>query len=142
MLQSLLRPADVRDVLSEAARVLRPGGLLGLDLVPDLPRWSEYHRRVRLRGSSTRGAQLTLIETVRQDRRRRLTIFDEEFLERRGRRTTRHSFQLSFRTTSLARVTHDLARAGFARPMVYGGYAREPWTAESDAWVLIARREP
>ena len=142
MLQSLLRPVDVRAALAEAARVLRPGGLLGLDLVPDLTRWDEYRRRVRLRGRAAAGTRLTLVETVRQDRRRRVTVFDEEFIRRRGRRTTRHRFQLTFRTMTLARISSDLAAAGFGAPMVFGGYAREPWTPDADAWVLLARKAP
>ena len=33
------------------------------------------------------------------------------------------------------------AGAGFGAPLVFGGYAREPWTPDADAWVLLARKE-
>ena len=49
------------------------------------PHWREYQNRVQLRGRAGR-AHLTLVETVRQDRARRLTIFEQCYRERRGRR--------------------------------------------------------
>ena len=42
ILQSLTRERDLAATLASVGRVLRRGGLFGLDLVPDLPRWSEY----------------------------------------------------------------------------------------------------
>src|SRR5436190_3094401 len=72
MLQSLLTDHDLTATLVSVARVLRPGATFGIDLVPDVPRWREYYNRVQLRGPTTDGARLTLIESVRQDRRRRL----------------------------------------------------------------------
>ena len=42
-------------------------------LVPDVPKWREYSDRIQLRGRAAGGAHLTLIESVRQDRRRRVT---------------------------------------------------------------------
>ena len=44
MLQSLLSDADFDAVIGSAARVLARGGILGIDLVPDLSRWREYKR--------------------------------------------------------------------------------------------------
>ncbi len=78
ILQSLTRERDLRATLESVAGVVRKGGLFAIDLVPDLPRWSEYDRRVSLAGRRGRG-HLTLTESVRQDRRRGLTIFDQEY---------------------------------------------------------------
>ena len=50
MLQSLLRERDLSATLQSIARVLRPGALFGIDLVADLPNWSEYRRELRLSG--------------------------------------------------------------------------------------------
>src|SRR4030095_14436918 len=88
ILQSLTRERDLTDTLASVARVLRRGGLFAMDLVPDLPRWSEYKRRVSLRGTHGARKQITLIESVKQDRRLRLTIFDQEYIERDGRHRT------------------------------------------------------
>ena len=76
ILQSLTRERDLEATLQSVARVLRPRGLFGLDLVPDLPRWSEYRRRTSLEGRKDSKTDVTLIESVRQDRRRKLTIFE------------------------------------------------------------------
>ena len=44
ILQSLLSERDLRATLESAHRVLKPGGVLGVDLVPDVPQWREYRR--------------------------------------------------------------------------------------------------
>lgn len=141
MLQSLLDDADLEATLREAARLCRRGGLLGVDLVPDLPRWAEHGPRVSLRGRRRNGAAITLTEAVRQDRRRGLTIFDEEYVERRGRSTTRrHRFTLTFRTRSVPEVAGRLERAGFRLEAALGDYHGQPWDERADTWILLARR--
>ena len=60
ILQSLTKESDLAAALASVARVLRKGGLFGIDLVPDLPRWSEYDRRVSLAGRRGRSTTLTL----------------------------------------------------------------------------------
>jgi ubiquinone/menaquinone biosynthesis C-methylase UbiE len=148
ILQSLTRERDLRATLESVARVLRPGGLLGIDLVPDLPRWSEYDRRVSLSGPSTSlgrsrragGARLTLIESVRQDPARRLTIFDQEYVVSRGRQRQVHRFALTFRTLSVPQMSARLERAGFRIQAVLGDYHGGPWDSRADVWVILAAR--
>jgi SAM-dependent methyltransferase len=140
LLQSLVRPADLTQLLAEAARVLRPGGVLGVDLVPDLPKWQEYRGLVSLKGRSAHGGHITLVESVRQDRRRGLTIFDEEFTERRGRQVERRTFSLTFRTVALPAVVAQLEAAGFRIDAVLGDYRGAAWHDEADVWVIVARK--
>lgn len=140
LFQSLLRESDLAMLLDEVRRVLRPGGLFGIDLVPDLPKWHEYNEQVSLRGKGPRGGQLTLVESVRQDRRRKLTIFDETFIERIGRTTTRHAFSLTFRTLSLPDVVERVAGAGFTVERLLGDYRGGRWTDDSEVWVILARK--
>src|SRR5829696_579176 len=91
ILQSLIRPRDLTATLASVARVVAPGGTFGIDLVPDVPKWREYSNRVQLRGRAG-AAHLTLIESVRQDPRRRLTTFEQKYVERRGAETREHRF--------------------------------------------------
>jgi hypothetical protein len=140
VLQSLTRERDLRATLDSVARVLRRDGLFGIDLVPDLPRWSEYRRRRSLRGSSGRGATLTLIESVRQDRRHGLTIFDQEYVERRGRARQTHRFALTFRTLSVHQMARCLEKSGFTVQAVLGDYDGGPWDDRADVWIILARR--
>lgn len=140
LLQSLVREADLVATIAEIARVLRKGGLLGIDLVPDLTTWAEYERRVSLKGRTELGGRVTLIESVRQDRRRRLTIFDEEFVEVRGRKTTRHRFSLTFRTLALPEIIARVEAAGFRIEATAGDYRGGPWTEQSDVWIIKARK--
>lgn len=140
MLQSLLSDRDLRATLDSVAGVLPRGGIFGIDLVPDLPRWQEYNRRVSLRGEVAGGGRLTLVETVRQDPARHLTIFDQEFIEHRRGRRTRHRFSLIFRTLSVRQVTGRLERAGFTIDAVLGDYRGEAWSPAADVWVIVARR--
>jgi SAM-dependent methyltransferase len=140
ILQSLTRERDLRATLSSVARVLRRGGLFAMDLVPDLPRWNEYKRRASIRGRRGTRSTITLIESVRQDRRRQLTIFDQEYVERRGRERTVHRFALTFRTLSIPQMTRRLADAGFTVDAVLGDYQGGPWDARADVWVILARK--
>jgi SAM-dependent methyltransferase len=141
ILQSLVRERDLTATLESVARVTVPGGLLGIDLVPDLPRWAEYRRHVSLRGTGLRrGTHLTLVESVRQDRRRRLTVFDQEYVERRGRARRVHQFSLVFRTLSVPQMRRRVERAGFRVEAVLGGYDGGPWDTRADVWLILARR--
>jgi len=142
ILQSLLRERDLAAALSEMHRVLRPGASFGMELVADLPSWQPYRRRVSLQGWRDRpgGAHVTLVETVRQDRARRLTIFDQEFVERRGRRRRAHRFSLTFRTLSVPQMARRLEKAGFAVTALLGDYRGGPWDPRADVWVILSRK--
>jgi SAM-dependent methyltransferase len=107
ILQSLIRPNDLASTLASVARVIASGGTFGLDLVPDVPKWREYRNRVQLRGWSN-GAHVTLVESVSQDRARRLTTFEQRFVERRGRVKREHRFALTFRTLTVPQMSRQL----------------------------------
>ena len=139
ILQSLLRDRDLRDTLVSARAALAPDGRFGIDLVPDLPGWREYEREVSLRGRRRGSAtRLTLVESVRQDRSRRLTHFDQEFIERRGRARSVRRFSLTFRTLSLRQMTARLRTAGFAIESVAGDYDGGAWHPDAEACVVVA----
>jgi SAM-dependent methyltransferase len=139
ILQSLTRERDLRAALDSVGGVLRRGGLFGIDLVPDLPRWNEYRRRTSLTGPRGRGT-IKLVESVRQDRARKLTIFDHEYIERRGRTRSVHRFTLTFRTLSVREMSRRLERAGFHVQSVLGDYQGGPWDDRADVWVILARK--
>ena len=142
ILQSLLHERDLASTLDDVHRVLQPNGMFGLELVADLPSWEEYRQRVSLKGWRGRrgGSHVTLVETVRQDRARRRTIFDQEFTERRGGRSRVHRFSLAFRTLSVPQMTRRLERAGFAVAALLGDYRGGPWDARADVWIILARK--
>ena len=140
VLQSLTRERDLTAALSSVARVLPRGATFGIDLVPDVPNWSEYRNKVQLRGKTTGGAHLTLVESVRQDPRRSLTTFEQRYLERRGRRTTTHCFELTFRTLSISQMARRLERAGFSVETVLGDYRGRPWDERADVWIILAKK--
>ena len=141
MLQSLTRERDLRATLDSVHGVLRRGGLFAIDLVPDLPRWSEYDRRVSLSGRRGQG-RITLTESVRQDPRRGLTIFDQEYEERRGDKTTVNRFALTFRTISIPLMRRRLEAAGFRVEALLGDYDGGPLDLRADVWIILARRNP
>ena len=139
MLQSLTRDRDLRATLASVHGVLPRGGLFAIDLVPDLPRWSEYDRRVSLSGRRG-GCHVTLIESVRQDEGKGLTIFDQEYQERRGRQKTIHRFSLTFRTISIPQMRRRLEEAGFRIDALLGDYQGGPLDLRADVWIILARR--
>ena len=140
VLQSLIRNCDLRQALLSVRDVLRPGGTLAIDLVPELPTWQECERQVSLRGRRGAETRISLIESVRQDHARRITIFDQEFVERRGRARRVRRFKLVFRTLSIRQMTGRLRRAGFRIERVSGDYQGGAWQADAPTWVIIARR--
>src|SRR6185295_4163955 len=84
VLQSLTSERQLLAAIDSVRRVLARGGRFAIDLVPDLTTWPEYRRKKTLSGRMG-GARVTLVESVRQDRRRRLTIFDQDYVTvRRG----------------------------------------------------------
>jgi SAM-dependent methyltransferase len=141
VLQSLLREADLRDTLRSVHDVLTPGGRLVIELVADLASWQEYRGATRLRGwRPGRKSHLTLVESVRQDRRKRLTLFEQEFVERRGGATVRKRFSLAFRTLSVPQMTRRLETAGLRVTSRLGSYDGAPWTRKAETWILVAER--
>ena len=139
ILQSLLRDRDLAATLQAVARVLPPGGTFGIDLVPDVPQWREYRNRTQLKGRLG-GRQLTLIESVRQERRRRLTIFEQRYIERRGDEVIEHRFELKFRTLPMREMIRRVEKAGFAIDAVLGDYRGRPWDERADVWIILATR--
>jgi ubiquinone/menaquinone biosynthesis C-methylase UbiE len=144
VLQSLVRERDLKATLAAVHEVLEPRGTFGIELVADLPAWDEYRQRVSLKGwRKTRGgSHLTLVESVRQDKARKLTIFDQEFTERRGRRRRTHRFSLTFRTLTVPQMIRRLEKAGFAITALLGDYRGGPWDARAEVWVILATKRP
>jgi ubiquinone/menaquinone biosynthesis C-methylase UbiE len=140
ILQSLLSDDDLNATLQSVARVAAPGAAFGIDLVSDLPDWKEYTKRVRLRGRLGQRASLTLVESVRQDEARRLTIFDQEYVERQGGKSSVHRFSLSFRTLSIQEMASRLERADFRVDAVLGDYDGSPWDPRAEVWLILASR--
>ncbi len=139
ILQSLTREADLKATLASVRSVLRRGGLLVIDLVPDLPRWDEYDNHTSLSGRGPGGRRITLVESVRQDVKRGLTIFDQQYIEARGGQRRIQRFSLTFRTLSVRQMSNRLEAAGFEIRAVLGDYQGGPWDTRSDTWVIIAR---
>ena len=141
ILQSLIRESDLKATLTAVARVLAPGGTFGVDLVPDLPVWKEYRDKVRFRGVRSGGkSRITLVESVRQDRAKQQTIFDQEFIEQRGRARTSRRFSLVFRTLTVPQMAKRLENAGFRIKAVLGDYNGAPWDPRADVWLILAEK--
>jgi ubiquinone/menaquinone biosynthesis C-methylase UbiE len=140
ILQSLLHERDLAAALASVRSVLAPGGLFGLELVADLPSWREYSNRVTLRGRRGNGARIALTESVRQDRTRKLTLFDQEYVERMGRRVTRKRFTLTFRTLTVHEMAARLEKADLQVTALLGDYHGAPWDLRAEAWIILAQK--
>jgi hypothetical protein len=141
VLQSLLRERDLAATLESVRHVLRPGGSFGIELVADLPSWKEYRKRISLSGWRGRrgGAHVTLVETVRQNKARGLTIFDQEFTERRDHKRRSRRFALTFRTLSVPQMARRLVKAGFEITALLGDYHGAPWDPRAEVWMILSR---
>ena len=81
-----------------------------------------------------------LIESVKQDRRKHITRFEQEFVEGRGRSVTRKKFSLAFRTLSVPQMVQRLEKAGLEVSALLGDYQGGPWDLRADVWIILARR--
>jgi ubiquinone/menaquinone biosynthesis C-methylase UbiE len=141
MLQSLLDEQLLRATLKDVRRVLSRGGILGLELVADLPAWDEYRDRVTLQGKrGPHGKPIKLIESVMQDRRKHITRFEQEFVEGRGRSATRRRFSLAFRNLTVPQMVERLKRAGLDVVALLGDYQGGPWDLRAEVWIILARK--
>jgi SAM-dependent methyltransferase len=141
ILQSLLEERDLAETLQAVHACLAPGGVFGLELVADLPAWREYSNRVTLRGRRPNGARITLRESVRQDRRRKLTVFDQVYEERYGTKVATKRFTLTFRTLTVHEMASRLQAAGFDAVTLLGDYRGSPWDLRAEAWILLAQKK-
>jgi ubiquinone/menaquinone biosynthesis C-methylase UbiE len=139
ILQSLLDEKLLAATLKDVHRVIARGGIFGLELVADLPAWEEYSNQKSL--SSQRGPNgkpIALIESVKQDRRKHITHFEQEFVEGLGRSVTRKKFSLAFRTLTVPQMVQRLEAAGFEVAALLGDYQGGPWDMRADVWIILA----
>jgi hypothetical protein len=139
ILQSLTREQDLAATLASVAAAMPKGGRFGIDLVPELPRWSEYEARKTMSGRMA-GGTVSLVESVVQDRARRLTTFNQRYVTTRNGERRHHLFTLTFRTLTIRQMSTRLERAGFGIDVVLGDYQGGPWDARADVWVILATK--
>ena len=107
--------------------MLARNGTFGLELVADLPAWDEYSNRVTFRSKrGPHGKPIQLIESVKQDRRKHITRFEQEFVEGRGKSATRKKFSLAFRTLIVPQMVQRLEKAGLEVSALLGDYQGGP----------------
>lgn len=141
ILQSLLDEKLLSATLKDVRRVLTKDGRFGVELVADLPAWEEYSNRTTFRSQrGPNGKPIVLIESVKQDRRKHLTRFEQEFVEGRGKSATRKKFTLAFRTLSVPQMVQRLEKAGLQVSAVLGDYQGGPWDMRADVWIILAGR--
>ena len=140
MLQSLTSERDLRATLDAVDGVLRRGGLFAIDLVPDLPRWAEYDRRVSLSGRRGRGPDPPdrIGPSGSPQRADDLRSGVRGAARRRAQAVKR--FSLTFRTISVPQMRRRLERAGFRIDAVLGDYDGGPLDARADVWIILARK--
>jgi SAM-dependent methyltransferase len=139
VLQSLIRARDLTAALQSVARVLPRGGEFGLDLVPDVKNWDEYTNQRRFHGRAG-AAMLTLYESVRRDRRRGLTTFEERYVVERGRQVREHRFDLVFRTLTMPAMTRLLRPGGLRHRGDAGRLPPRALARDADVWIILAKK--
>ena len=140
ILQSLLDERLLMATLKDVGRVLTPKGTFGLELVADLPAWEEYSNKTTFRSPrGPHGKPIALIESVTQDRRKHITRFEQEFVEGRGKGTTRRKFSLAFRTLTVPEMVDRLEKAGLEVTALLGDYQGGAWDLRAEVWIILAR---
>jgi ubiquinone/menaquinone biosynthesis C-methylase UbiE len=141
ILQSLLDEKLLTATLKDVRRVLTARGTFGLELVADLPAWEEYSNKTTFRSPrGPHGKPIALVESVKQDYKKHITRFEQEFVEGRGKSATRKKFSLAFRTLSVPQMVHRLEKAGLQVSALLGDYQGGPWDIRAEVWIILARR--
>ena len=86
------------------------------------------------------GARVTPHRIGAAGSRRKLTLFDQEYVERLGREVTRKQFTLTFRTLTVHEMASRLEEAGLEVEALLGDYQGAPWDIRAEAWIILARR--
>ena len=121
------------------SRVLAPGGVFGLDLVPDVPRWQEFAPRepARHARSAWRAGDA---DRIRASGPRSRPDHLRPGVRRRHRPRAPHASLLAdiSRTVGIQPLRRRLERAGFRIDAVLGSYDGAPWDPRADVWVILA----
>jgi hypothetical protein len=135
------------DCLDSIQQHLRPGGLFAIDLLHARPDWLAAPRgSLRddlLQPIPEQGITLSRAESVvSTDLARQVRVIRSiyETIDDSGRVLDKRFVEWPYRWTHRLEAEHLLHRAGFDLEAVYGGYRREPFTSESEAMVLLARK--
>jgi ubiquinone/menaquinone biosynthesis C-methylase UbiE len=141
VLNDFLDAADRRFVFTEFARILRPGGVLALDV----REWDEtVHRKrdeplFRKSVSTSRGTLTFSSVTSLDEETKQLLISEEHVLNTgSGEQTTTYEFVMQCWTRD--EVETSLDAAGFDGAAFYGAYDRTIAPGETDRLAVIATR--
>jgi SAM-dependent methyltransferase len=143
----LLEPADQLATLERIAAHLRPEGVLAIDLMHPRPEWiaapAGSMRDDLLAYSTAHGFTLSRVESVvSTDLSRQIRVIRSayEAIDDHGAVVAKRFVEWPYRWIHRFEAEHLLARAGFDVEAVYGGYAREAFTADSATMLILARK--
>lgn len=125
-------------------RHIRPGGVVALDLLNPSPEWllePPGGLRQDLVEELDGGAVLRTEAAVTTDRARQVRVIRSiyEVIDARGD-SQKRVVEWPFRYTYRFEAELLLEAAGFEVDAVYGGYAKEAFTSDSDTMLLLAER--
>jgi SAM-dependent methyltransferase len=144
----LTSPDDALSFLGNAAAHLKPGGLLGIEVsafrpeelaaLPGAPALQHDLTRELPNGGALERFSVSHYDAAEQLLSMRLfyELYDES-----GVMHERRSGNLEIRPTTRDELTLMLRLAGFTVQEAYGGFDGEPFTAESDHLIVLARRD-
>ena len=134
------RPRSRGDAESVASRSAARRHSSGSISSPTCRTGTSTTNRVQLQAARTAGgAHLTLVESVRQDRARRLTDLRAALRASAAAGVDASiGSTLTFRTLSVPQMTRRLERAGFRCRALLGDYRGRPWDERADVWIILA----
>ena len=141
----LLEDDDQLRALAAIRAHLRSGGILVLDLLNPSPQWAARATGLPVQDlfQESPDGELAISRSewvVDTDEARRIRVTRSVYEIRRRGTTEFRTVEWPFRYIDRQQAEELLAAAGFSLTQVFGGYAREPYEADSPALLTVARR--
>lgn len=140
-LQCVLERACRQRILSEARRVLAPGGVFLFEISPAFQTRPEEPETLRYRAPLPDGGCLSLTERVRRCRKRNSVVYDMVYTHEKELEKRSHRVELELSAFPVSEAVHDAEARGFRIECLWGDYDCSGFDPEGSPRLLVLAKK-